>query len=235
MENNEVAESVNFKKFFTTAKNLVYRNTQSYSDVKLFSKVPKIKFVDKKTDISCEMHFSNGFSVHNSYLIKHYLSMNPRLKHLMIIIKYWSRICTLSTEYIYMVKSSGLYITTYALVMLFIFYLQQPSVILLPSFMKLQENEPNIINGWQVNFDETIINPQMKKELSIPQLLSGFFQFYANFDFENFVICPIDGCAHRKEIFQNVDKLPDSMDRYSFILLLFNQGCHAQPGKIIKN
>lgn len=216
--NENVSSDLTLKKFFSTAKSLLYRYTPLYCDVKLFSKVPKIKFVDKETKITCELHFSNGLSVFNSQLIKHYISMDNRIKPLMMIIKYWTRICGFSTEYIYMVKSSGLFITTYALSLLLIFYLQQSFVDLVPSILKLQENcDSQIIANWQVNFNENIHYLSSEKNTSsIIELLCGFFQFYAKFDFQKFVICPIDGHAHAKELFKNIDNLPESMKRYFY-------------------
>lgn len=126
----------------------------------------------------------------------------------MMLIKYWARDCEISTE-----TSSGR-ITNYALVLLFIFYLEQPNVNLVPPIMQLKEScKPEIIDGWQVNFNKRIQHPSAENKKTIPELLHGFFEFYANFDFKETVICPIDGCTHPKESFDNVDSLPNCMDR----------------------
>ncbi|XP_051157141.1 uncharacterized protein LOC127279067 [Leptopilina boulardi] len=197
-------------KFFNKAKSVIFGNSNLFSDVKIHSKKLKIiTFLDNKTNITCELHFSNAMSVYSSLLIKHYLSFDTRIKPLMMIIKYWAKQCGISGRF------TSQKITSYALVMLVIFYLQQPNVNLVPPIITLKEIcNPKIVDGWQVNFDKKIQHSSAKNESSIPELLYGFFNFYANFDFNEFVICPIDGCAHSKKSFKYIDNLPKCMDRY---------------------
>ncbi|XP_043483936.1 speckle targeted PIP5K1A-regulated poly(A) polymerase-like [Leptopilina heterotoma] len=150
------------------------------------------------------------------YLKNHCASIDPRFKPSMTIIKYWAKLNELSTQFSVIEESTDLYISNYALEMLFLFYLQQPNVYLIPPITTLKMNcrHPEFVNGWQINIDETIQHPSADNKILIPELLWGFFKFYAEFDFEQFVICPLDGCAHSREAFQNINELPESMNSY---------------------
>lgn len=210
-ENENSPGILTFRRVFSEAKKLLFRKSHFYSKVIPIprAKTPIIKFFNIPSKTSCDLSFRNSLGVHNSLLIKHYLKFDPRLKPLMMLIKYWARDCEISTE-----TSSGR-ITNYALVLLFIFYLEQPNVNLVPPIMQLKEScKPEIIDGWQVNFNKRIQHPSAENKKTIPELLHGFFEFYANFDFKETVICPIDGCTHPKESFDNVDSLPNCMDSY---------------------
>ncbi|XP_033218690.1 speckle targeted PIP5K1A-regulated poly(A) polymerase-like isoform X2 [Belonocnema kinseyi] len=199
------------KKVFGEAKRLLFRKPNMFNKVIPIpkAKTPIIKFCNVSTNISCDLSFRNSLGVHNSLLIKHYLSLDVRLKPLMLVIKYWAKHCDISTE------TRGGRITNYALAMLFIFYLQQTNVSLVPPVIDLKRTcQPKIIEGWQVNFDKTLRHPLSDKKSTIPELLHGFFKFYANFNFKQNVICPVDGNVYSKDIFKDVNSLPESMHRY---------------------
>ena len=199
------------KKLFAEAKRLLFRKPNMFNKVIPIpkAKTPIIKFCNVSTNISCDLSFRNSLGVHNSLLIKHYLSFDTRLKPLMLVIKYWAKHCDISTE------TRGGRITNYALALLFIFYVQQPNVNLVPSVENLKRPcQPNIVEGWQVNFDKTLQYPSSDNKSTIPELLYGFFNFYANFNFKQNVICPVDGNIYSKDMFKDVNSLPESMNRY---------------------
>lgn len=45
-------------------------------------------------------------------------------------------------------------------------------------------------------------------------LLLGFFQFYANFDYRHYIICPLMGYIVAKKDFVKLDMLPKEMKPY---------------------
>lgn len=196
------------KKVFRVAKSLLFKRKNIFTDIVLIpnAKTPIIKFRHAPTNISCDISFKNSLGVRNSNLIKYYLSLDVRLKPLMIIIKFWGRLFGIS--------GPGK-ISNYALTMLIIFFLQQPERAIVPTVAELQSScTPELVQGWQVNYDKINNHHQTKNDATIPELLFGFFDFYAVFELGSKVVCPLDGGAHQKTIFPKVEELPDSMSRY---------------------
>ncbi|XP_061928056.1 speckle targeted PIP5K1A-regulated poly(A) polymerase isoform X2 [Apis cerana] len=205
---NTSTDSWTMNKIFKSVKKIMYRMNDVFSNIIGIpkAKTPIIKFYYNRTNVSCDISFKNILGIYKSYLIKYCLSLDNRLKPLMMIIKYWAR---------HFKISNGQKISNYALVLLIIFYLQQPSVNIIPPLMVLQNTcQPQIINGWQANFDENTVLPPITNKNSVPQLLHGFFFFYATFEYKSQVICPIDGMIHTESEFKEIENLPLCMNRY---------------------
>lgn len=172
------------------------------------ARVPIVRCIYNPTNVSCDISFKSKLGIYNSRLLKFYLSIDSRFKPLMIILKYWYYNCELR---------SHIGITKYALTVLYIFYLQQLGLV--PSINSLKERcaVPLFINSWQVNFNESLNNFEMNenyKDKSIPELLLMFFEFYMSYDFQSNVLCPCDGQSYNKDIFYEIELLPDSMKSY---------------------
>ncbi|XP_014238181.1 terminal uridylyltransferase Tailor-like isoform X2 [Trichogramma pretiosum] len=183
------------------------------------ARVPIIKFQHIPTKVSCDLSFTSLIGVKNSKLIKYYLSIDSRFRHLMIIIKYWVQHCG---------TKSALCINNYTLNLLFIFFLQ--NVKLVPSIYDLQRQcaKPFLLNSWQVNFSEQcpyFHSDQDFEKKSIPELLGEFFKFYANYDFENNLICPLTGKSYGRDII--IEKIPSFLFRYSNYL-----NCEKDPKQL---
>ena len=194
---------------FKKVNSLMHRMHHVFSHIILIpkAKMPIIKFCYIQTNVFCDISFKNSLGIHKSYLLKYYISLDDRVRSLMMLIKYWARH--------FKVSGTGK-MSSFALMLLIIFYLQQPSVNIVPPLTELQRTcQPLIINGWQVNFNENVTLPPITNTNSISQLLHGFFSFYATFEFKSFVICPLDGLAHNKSEFKDTDSLPRCMDRYN--------------------
>ncbi|KAK0088780.1 hypothetical protein PV325_010720 [Microctonus aethiopoides] len=195
------------KSIFKKVKMMLFKNKSIFSQVVPIplAKIPVIKFHHIPTNTDCDITFKHGLGVHNSQLIKYYVSLDRRLKPLLLIIKHWARLLGLS--------GTGK-ITNYSLVMATIFYLQQPNVNLLPTVKELQSScEPVYISGWLVNFDKNIVPDASNNESSIPELLQGFFKFYGEFNFATNVICPSDGLIVSKiDFIKNIQQLDINVD-----------------------
>lgn len=182
---------------FKEVKYYLYKRRETFDKIIPIpkAKTPIIKFCHSVTSTNCDISFKNNLGVINSQLIKRLLCVDVRLKPLMIIIKFWAKTSELSGH--------GKF-TNYAIVMMVIFYLQQPETNMLPSIVDLQKNfEP----GYQwtcANFDKNIKFPCSENETSITELLLGFFKFYLNFPFDKKLICPLDGHAHSRADFAKV-------------------------------
>ncbi|CAK9826578.1 Speckle targeted PIP5K1A-regulated poly(A) polymerase [Anthophora retusa] len=203
--------STDFKttaKIFKKVKEVLYKMNCVFSKIVLIpkAKTPIIKFWYLPTEVSCDLSFKNGLGISKSYFIKYCISLDSRIRPLIMLIKYWARH--------FKISGTGK-ICNYALVLLTIFYLQQPSVNIIPPLTALRNScEPRVINGWQVNFNENTVLPPVTNQSSVAQLLHGFFIFYATFEFKSHVICPIDGMIHTDLEFKEVQNLPSSMDTY---------------------
>ncbi|XP_008211725.2 speckle targeted PIP5K1A-regulated poly(A) polymerase [Nasonia vitripennis] len=198
---------------FAEVKRILYARTYIFSKVVPIpkAKTPIIKFFYIPSKTSCDISFKNSLAVHNSLLVKHCLSLDPRLRPAMMVIKYWVSNFELK---------GGDKMSKYSLTLLFLFYLQQKSVKLVPPLIELKRRVvPQIIEGWQVNFDNSKSANNEDHEgagnsKTIPELLHGFFDFYARYEFKHNVVCPINGQSHKKVSFNDVDNIPESMDRY---------------------
>ncbi|XP_058809727.1 uncharacterized protein LOC131674929 [Phymastichus coffea] len=201
---------------FSEVKRMLYARSSLFTKIVPIpkAKTPIIKFTYIPTKISCDISFKNSLAVHNSQLVKFYLSLDERLKPTMMILKYWVSNFELR---------GGDKMSKYALTMLFIFYLQQPAVKLVPPIIALKRQcVPEFVEGWQINYNRNAIgycaNEVDAKPKSIPELLHGFFDFYANYKFKTNVICPIDGVSHHRTVFERPETFPESMDRYQVYL-----------------
>ncbi|XP_076756268.1 speckle targeted PIP5K1A-regulated poly(A) polymerase [Xylocopa sonorina] len=201
-------DSWTMRKIFRKVKKVMYRMNCAFSNIIPLPKArtPIIKFCYIRTNVSCDISFKNSLAMYKNHLIKYYICLDSRLKPLMMLIKYWAR---------HFKISGSSKISNYALVLLVIFYLQQPFINIIPPLMDLQKTcQPQIVNGWQVNFDNNTVLPPITNQSSIPQLLHGFFSFYSTFRFKSQVICPIDGKVHTEAEFKEIETLPQCMDRY---------------------
>ncbi|XP_057328716.1 speckle targeted PIP5K1A-regulated poly(A) polymerase-like [Microplitis mediator] len=180
------------KSVFKEAKSILFRQKTTFTHIIPIplAKIPVIKFNHIPTNTDCDISFKHGLGVHNSQLIKFLLSLDKKLRPLMIIIKYWAKNLDIS--------GTGK-ITNYSLIIAIIFYLQQPDVNLLPTIKELQSScVPAFSNGWQINFNKNYKLSSDTNNISIPQLLYGFFKFYSEFNFLVNLISPLDGIIHPK-------------------------------------
>lgn len=132
-----------------------------------------------------------------------------------MVIKYWAKV--------YGFNESTQGFTTYSIVILCIFYLQQLNPPILPSVVALQrlEDHKELSSGWMINFcsfEWEIECFKVKNESTLKELLAGFFQFYRDFDYKH-VICPFVGRAVPAEQFTSADDIPEEMLLYKEKLL----------------
>jgi hypothetical protein len=190
------------------AKKLLFRKPYLFSNIFAIpkAKTPIVKFIHKPTQINCDLSFKNALGVNNSALIKFYLSLDPRLKPFLTVIKYWAKKNDLSGQ--------GR-LSNYALMMIALFYVQQLKDPIIPTVASLQEGVDNkvIIDGWECSINTNIL-PQNSNGMSVPELLCGFFKFVSNFNYQMNVMCPLVGTCISKSVFQTPEELPEAMLRY---------------------
>lgn len=171
----------------------------------IYAKIPIIKCTHKNTGIDCDISFNNVCAVHNSHLLNYILSMDYRIKPVLMKLKIWAK-------NIGLINTNGF--SSYSFYWLGLFIMQVVGI--LPAIRDLQKSVPEIlVNQWNCAFSK---NPQeyMNKQetLNESDILNFFYKYYSNFDFDKFVISPYTGCPLLKKDFENIEQLPDELWRY---------------------
>ncbi|XP_071447666.1 speckle targeted PIP5K1A-regulated poly(A) polymerase-like [Hetaerina americana] len=160
--------------------------------------VPLIRCQHLPTGLKCDLTFRYPYQVYNTGLIITFMSIDHRVRPLILLIRYWANT--------HGFLGRGKF-TSYSLTLMCIFYLQQiPNYPVLPSvslLMKLaRDNEKASYGLWNCGYCEDIsLIPKLVNDSSLFHLVKGFFKFFAEFDAENMVVCPFLGKAMLKSIF----------------------------------
>uniref|UniRef100_A0A0A1WTB6 Terminal uridylyltransferase 4 n=2 Tax=Zeugodacus cucurbitae TaxID=28588 RepID=A0A0A1WTB6_ZEUCU len=154
------------------------------------ARVPIIKCKHNPTGFSLDINLSCPSSVNNTKFVRDLLQFDNRIRELITFLKIWAK-------QLQLIGRGNM--TSYCLITLVLFYLQQPQSnqpAVLPSIKELQDNVPdNLIVG--VNYAYQLqekISP-LPRELTTSKLIEGFFKFYRCFEFESFLISPYLGEA----------------------------------------
>lgn len=153
------------------------------------ARVPILKCYHIRTGYQCDINFSDSYGILNSPIVARLLTFDARIYVLATITKYWTKVhdCAGKNR-----------ISNYAVVWMLLFYLQQLPEPIVPPINEFQKRiHPYLVNGYNFAFDDRLLN-QTKNQTRCSELLMGFFKFYATFDFESYVICPLYGQAFRK-------------------------------------
>jgi len=194
----------------TVIKSFANKLRQSQVFIKVFAlihaKIPIIKCTHQSTGIDCDLSFNNVSAVHNSHLLNHILSLDYRIKPVLMKLKIWA-------INIGLISTNGF--SSYSFYWLGLFIMQIMEI--LPSIHDLQKSVPEVlVSHWNCAFSknpqEYIINKQ--ETLSESDILNFFYKYYSNFEFDKFVISPYTGCPLLKKDFENVEQLPDELWRY---------------------
>ncbi|EFA02081.2 uncharacterized protein mkg-p [Tribolium castaneum] len=213
-----------------TIRFLIFKS-RKFCDVLLISgaKTPIIKCIHTKTQICCDINVKNRLSVRNSELIKYYLTLDAKIKPLMIFVKFWADL--------YGLKKVNFF-SSYALYMMVIYYLQQPPYSV-PTVLTLQRNAPpEIVDIWNCGFDEIDFTSPALEKTTILDLLVGFFRFYGHFDYVSNVIAPFYGAIIDKASFLKPHDLPRCYHTYmsQSVALAVNSGvCIQDPFEHSRN
>lgn len=119
--------------------------------------------------------------VFNSALIRHFVLADARFAPLALLVKAWAgRLGVNSSQH-------G-YLSSYALYLMLIFYLQTRSPPVLPNLCAGRAQGSTLVDGYNCYFDREPQRPSLNTATH-GELLIGFFRFYATeFDFENEVV-----------------------------------------------
>lgn len=166
---------------------------------------PIVKCFHLPAAIACDISFKTPLGVRNSRLLTALLHTAPSTQPTALLLKYAARVRGLT--------GSGR-LNNYALTLMLVFYMQRSGV--LPAVRSLQHPRACLsIDGWDAGFDSALLNQyRPTATFDARELLGGFFRFYADFRFEEFVVCPYLGEPVRKLQFRSREVMPPEFPLY---------------------
>lgn len=164
--------------------------------------LPVITFLHLPTQLNVDLTINNYQGLQISNLFNYLLHRNERMHKLAFIVKHWAKIQGITN------KDT---LPNYGMLLMVIFYMQQMNM--LPSIATLQADVNTFdVDGWNIAFREV----QRDQRLNVPlvSLLGGFFEFYEKFDYDNNIVSPYTGNAIEKQLFSNLNTVPDEFRLY---------------------
>ncbi|TMW57719.1 hypothetical protein Poli38472_014322 [Pythium oligandrum] len=178
------------------AEALLKRNGCDVKLVIAHARVPVIRFTHRASDYECDLCFDNYLAAINTMLLRAYAEYDDRTRALGLVVKHWAKRRGVSDA------SLG-YLSSYSYILLVIYYLQA-RVGLLPNLQNpelLQQANvsPRYFNKVDISFCDdrhaarafhsTTAAAKNVQNLTVAELLEGFFAFYASeFDFAQYVV-----------------------------------------------
>lgn len=172
------------------------------------AKVPIIKITDTRLNLDCDICVNRHLPIANTKLLAFYASLDPRVRPLIISVKFWAKQRKLCDTY------HGT-LSAYAYVLMAINFLQQ----LTPPVLPCLQDPKLVANGWK---QEPVVLDDLKVDLSfcasreqaleqlggvvnamtLAELVAGFFLFYGRkFDYQNHVVSVRNGkIANKAEL-----------------------------------
>lgn len=164
----------------TRAKNLLYRNVVTMCN----GRVPVLKCHHIGLNREININFTSHTGVNNSFLIKHLVTMDARIRPMMVLLKIYFKL-----------KLGANSMTTFNLYSLIIFALQNATDPVLPPLSTFLVNRKDAVlveNRWPVQFQCRTFE-KTKNRQTLIELILGFCSFYAEFDFANRLVSPYMG------------------------------------------
>ncbi|XP_014218214.1 poly(A) RNA polymerase gld-2 homolog A-like [Copidosoma floridanum] len=147
--------------------------------------VPIIKFDDTQFGISVDINCSNTTNIRNTHLLYTYSRVDWRVRPLAVVVKLWAKHHRLRESYL----------TSYALMLMLINFLQTVQPPVLPCLQNLLKDKfKRDQNIQELNFFEKFYIPFTSRNCqTLAELLLGFFSYYKDFDFARNVISVREG------------------------------------------
>ena len=158
----------------------------------LQARVPIVKFTHRDTGVQCDISFKNRLSVVNTAWIRQCVDADPRVRSLLVIVRYFAKLYDLAGG------GGGGKLSSYALTLLGITFLQLTKPPLLHSVAALQavpDLHCDLVDGWNCAFADEKSLPKLQpaNSLSTLQLLAEFFAWASTLDFDSVMLCPLLG------------------------------------------
>ncbi|EWZ86753.1 hypothetical protein BFJ70_g12478 [Fusarium oxysporum] len=149
------------------------------------AKVPIVKIWDPELGLACDMNVNNTLALENTRMVRTYIDIDPRVRELAMIIKYWTRRRIVNDA------AFGGTLSSYTWICLIIAFLQLRSPPVLPALHQSPHKLPKP-DGTTPDFADDIdklAGYGKKNKSSTAELLFQFFRFYAHeFDYDKHVL-----------------------------------------------
>jgi len=150
------------------------------------AKVPIVKIWDPELSLACDMNVNNPLALENTRMIRTYLQIDPRVRPLAMIIKYWTKKRILNDA------AFGCTLSSYTWICMIIFFLQTRNPPILPALHQRPHNKLPPKNGVESAFADdldALAGFGSNNKETLGELLFQFFRFYGHdFDLDNGVV-----------------------------------------------
>lgn len=192
---NEASRLIYHGKCVSNSRSQTQRNIEVLGDlIQLFlpgcsrvkrisqARVPIVKYSQDFVGVECDLAVSNETAINMSELLYIFGNFDYRVRPLVFTVKMWAREINLTND------TPGRWITNFSLTLLVLFYLQHEKII--PDIQTLVKqagsNDVRITNeGINCTFlrDVSRLDRGVVNKKTLDQLLLGFFEYFASFDF----------------------------------------------------
>ncbi|KAF5009401.1 hypothetical protein FDECE_4378, partial [Fusarium decemcellulare] len=149
------------------------------------AKVPIVKIWDPELGLACDMNVNNTLALENTRMVRTYIDIDPRVRELAMIVKYWTRRRIVNDA------AFGGTLSSYTWICLIIAFLQLRSPPVLPALHQMPHKLPRP-DGSKPDFADDLKKLAgfgNKNKSSVAELLFQFFRFYAHeFDYDKHVL-----------------------------------------------
>lgn len=164
------------------------------------ARIPIVRFRDPRSKLACDVCCNNTLALRNTAMLGDYAAIDPRMRPLVFAVKSWAKRRLLNDPY----HGS---LSSYAYVLLVVFFLQTRSPPILPCLQELHRPadpaDLPIVENFDVYYYSKIsdlLSFGQANSSTLSDLLLGFFRFYGwDFDFEHQVISVRKGRALTRE------------------------------------
>ncbi|KAL7302696.1 hypothetical protein TKK_0004750 [Trichogramma kaykai] len=192
MNYNESLDAASIRKYLSSVEKCFEKDRDVWYVEKVLydTMIPIIKLRHNPTNLNCDISCSNGLAHRKSELMRYFNDAYPICRELILYLRKWLIFSQLS-------GTEG--ISPFTASWLVIFYLQVKGVF--PSVNELIKSQSHsvIVDGWECGYQENFC--AKPDNSSFVEHLVGLFTFYANFDYQKYVMCPYLGKILHKQRF----------------------------------
>ncbi|XP_065212638.1 uncharacterized protein LOC135840174 [Planococcus citri] len=163
------------------------------------ARVPIVVLKHRSSNTECGIAFTAKPGVYNSMLAKLYLDQYPDVKFLTLFLKH------VLNRYELLGPNK---ITTHVIFWLVVFYMQQKKLLLPVKDVRQSATRKSYVRNWNYSVPDSYPKSRQagySSKESIASLYRGFLEFYKNFNFLKYVICPYFGYAIPIENLETLD------------------------------
>ncbi|VEN51552.1 unnamed protein product [Callosobruchus maculatus] len=184
-------------------KTLLIKYGLSVDPEVIMAKVPILKFKDKETGFEIDLNCNNAVGIRNTHLLHCYARSDWRVRPLVVAVKLWAQSNAIN-------DAKNMTVSSYSWALMVIHFLQcgvTPPV--LPCLHGLMPEKFNSeVENHTMDVQEEIASTRnftSENTMSLGELLTGFLQYYSDFNYNEFAISvragcrlPIDDCRFQK-------------------------------------